>query len=266
MNLRNVRLPTIPDVIKLPYGKAPPMHVQAGSWKQLLRLLAKASGTRVEPATEAFALTSGVHKLRVVVQFVKVRRAVFSDVTYRANGASAQNHLASSEWRTVLYLTIDHPAPPKLPSAPKPNDPNALPFSYTLSSLPTLLRDGADSNLSKYYNVPETASMPLPNLPITLPDLALYLAAALEGSRRVKDAANAARRLSRFVDEFYPAEAPVGMEEDDADERRPRWKRFMKRSKPPTQSVNANMYELVTPFPFSTSLPPAPALAGTPRR
>ncbi|KAI0027050.1 hypothetical protein K488DRAFT_26180, partial [Vararia minispora EC-137] len=240
MNVQDAVLQTpIPNIISLPYGKAPPMHIQARGWKQLLRLLAKLSGTRVEPAVESHAVASGALRLRVVVQFIK-------------------NHHASNDWRTVLYLTIDHPLPPKLAAATSKSttDPNVLPFSYTLSSLPTLLRDGCDSNLSKYFAIPETLSMPLPNLPITLPDLAVYLAAALEDSRgRARDrdreregGGSALRRLARLVDEFYPAEAVGGGALDDDEQRRTGWRRFMKRAKQPPQSVNADVYELVTPF------------------
>ena len=61
----------IPNIISLPYGKAPPMHIQATSWKHLLRLAAKLSTTRVEPALDALAVTKDPLRLRVVVQFIK---------------------------------------------------------------------------------------------------------------------------------------------------------------------------------------------------
>lgn len=64
----------LPNVISLPYGKCPPMHVQAPSWRQLLKLMAKLSATQIEPSTEALAVTKGELKLRTVVQFYKVRQ------------------------------------------------------------------------------------------------------------------------------------------------------------------------------------------------
>lgn len=63
----------LPNIIALPYGKCPPMHVQARSWRQLLKLMAKLSATQIEPSTEAIAATKGELKLRTVVQFFKVR-------------------------------------------------------------------------------------------------------------------------------------------------------------------------------------------------
>ncbi|KAH9049145.1 hypothetical protein EDB84DRAFT_1180631 [Lactarius hengduanensis] len=74
----------LPNIIALPYGKCPPMHVQAPSWRQLLKLMAKLSATQIEPSTEAIAATKGELKLRTVVQFFKV-------------------HRASPDWRTVIY-------------------------------------------------------------------------------------------------------------------------------------------------------------------
>jgi hypothetical protein len=65
----------LPNIIALPYGKCPPMHVQAPSWRQLLKLMAKLSATQIEPSTEAIAGTKGELKLRTVVQFFKVRHS-----------------------------------------------------------------------------------------------------------------------------------------------------------------------------------------------
>lgn len=62
----------MPNIITLPFGKSPPLHIQAPSWRHLLKLMARLSGTRIEPTTEAIAITRGELKLRTVVQFVKV--------------------------------------------------------------------------------------------------------------------------------------------------------------------------------------------------
>ena len=69
----------LPNVIALPYGKCPPMHVQAPSWRQLLKLMAKLSATQIEPSTEAIAGTKGELKLRTVVQFFKVQYTILHD-------------------------------------------------------------------------------------------------------------------------------------------------------------------------------------------
>ena len=45
----------IPNVIRLPYGKGPALFFQAPSWRQLLKLMARLSGTRMEPTLEALA-------------------------------------------------------------------------------------------------------------------------------------------------------------------------------------------------------------------
>ncbi len=61
------------DVFALPYGKGPPMHIRASSWRQLLKLLAKLSATQIQPTVEAVAATKGPLRLRTVIQFFKVR-------------------------------------------------------------------------------------------------------------------------------------------------------------------------------------------------
>jgi hypothetical protein len=65
----------LPNIIALPYGKSPPMHIRAQSWRQLLKLMAKLSATQVEPSVEAMAATKSELHLRTVIQFFKVRDA-----------------------------------------------------------------------------------------------------------------------------------------------------------------------------------------------
>jgi hypothetical protein len=67
-----------PNVMALPYGKCPPLHIQTPSWQQLLRLLARAGGSRIEPTVEALALGRPSLKLRTVIQ---VRAADFHCLT-----------------------------------------------------------------------------------------------------------------------------------------------------------------------------------------
>jgi hypothetical protein len=68
-----VPMPTpMPNVISLPFGKCPALHIMAPTWRHLLKLLARLSGTRVEPTVQAMAVAKVDMKLRVVVQFTKV--------------------------------------------------------------------------------------------------------------------------------------------------------------------------------------------------
>lgn len=150
----------------------------------------------------------------------------------------------------MLYMTIDHPVPANAPSAWKyrNHDTNTLPFSYTLSQLPAFLRDGADAALSKFYTIPISSEAPLPALPISFPNLATYLASALEHSRSaMHDSSSGVRRLAKLIDQFYPNDR-VAL--DDAPERmgmRRRLKNLVGMGKP-QRDRNAEMYELVTPF------------------
>ncbi len=62
----------IPNVIALPYGRSPPLHIKAPNWRELVRLMALLSETRVEPNIEAQAVVKTAMHLRVVINFVKV--------------------------------------------------------------------------------------------------------------------------------------------------------------------------------------------------
>lgn len=63
----------IPNVIALPYGRAPPLHIKAPNWRDMLKLMARLSNTRLEPTVEAMAVVKTTMHLRVIVNFVKVR-------------------------------------------------------------------------------------------------------------------------------------------------------------------------------------------------
>lgn len=62
----------IPNVIALPYGRTLPFYIKAPSWRNLLKLMARLSGTHLEPTMEAIAVVKSEMKLRIVVSFVKV--------------------------------------------------------------------------------------------------------------------------------------------------------------------------------------------------
>jgi hypothetical protein len=130
-----------------------------------------------------------------------------------------------------------------------------LPWSYTLTSLPTILRDAADSPTSKTYTIPSTPSTPYPTLPIGFPNMAMYLQSALEDSRKaVGDSSNGLRKLAKMVDLCYPSEPESGgMEGSDPAERRTvggLFKRVIGRHKNGNKGRGGNedTYDLVTPF------------------
>ncbi|KAJ7590865.1 hypothetical protein C8J56DRAFT_781370, partial [Mycena floridula] len=219
----------MPNIISLPYGRCPPLHLQAPTWKVLLKLMASLGGTRIEPTVEAMAVTK-------------------TDSLYLRTP-----HQAAYEWRTVIWFTIDHPVPPAMPGARKymNNDVDMLPWSYSLSSLPALLRDGADSPVSKAYTVPATDSMPYPSLPISFPNLAMYLHAALAESRRfTHDSSSGVRKLGRMVDTCYPGSdtTPSGSSERSVGGL---FKKVIGRGNKNNKkgrSGNEDTYDLVTPF------------------
>ncbi|CAL1700916.1 unnamed protein product [Somion occarium] len=220
----------IPNVVALPYGKCPPFHVKAPSWRDLIKLMARLSGTRLEPTIEAMAVVKTDMKIRIVVNFVKV-------------------HQSSSDWHVILYMTIDYPVPANHPYAYKyrNGDPNVLPYSYSLSPMPAFLRDGADAPMSKWYNIPATQSNPLRKLPITFPDLAAYLITVLSESRvAVHDSSSGLRRLAKLIDTSYPSENTQG--DEDERERRGLFDRLLKRSHRQSRDRNADTYDVVTPF------------------
>ncbi|KAF8663410.1 hypothetical protein AX16_000982 [Volvariella volvacea WC 439] len=227
----------MPNIVSLPHGRSLPLHLQAPGWRQMLKMLARHSGSRLEPTVEAMAQNRGADfKLRTVIQFVKP-------------------HQLSLHWRTILWLTLDHAIPPEQ-SIPKytNGDPNVLPYSYTLSSLPALLRDGSDTSISKIFTVPATSAVPYPALPITFPNLALYLQAVLDESRRfMSDSSSGVRKLAKMVDSCYPAVKGESDLTDDTPERSGGvgglFKRVMGRgNKPKKGRGNDETYDLVTPF------------------
>ncbi|KAG6821578.1 hypothetical protein H0H93_000087 [Arthromyces matolae] len=213
----------VPSIISLPYGKARPLHLYGPSWRHLLKLMASLSGTRMEAAIDALANIKSTAKVRTVIQFVKP-------------------HQNSPGWRTVFYFTIDYPSPL---SQTRHRSVNDLPYSYTLTSIPTLLRDAAETPISKIYTIPATGMVPYPTLPITFPELALYLQAALDESRRyINDSHSDFRKLAKMMTTCYPDEDVYA----ESSERRGLFKRVMGRSTKPTRGGNEDTYQLVTPF------------------
>jgi hypothetical protein len=167
-----------------------------------------------------------------------------------------QVHHLSSQWRTIVWLTIDHPPPPSVPNHWKytNGDVNTLPWSYTLTSLPNVLRDASDTPTSKTYTIPSTASIPHPTLPISFPNMAMYLQSALEESRKAAgDSSGGLRKLARMVDSCYPSasEPDSGCVEGSEASERMTMGGLLKRvigRKGKGRGGNEDTYDLVTPF------------------
>ena len=167
----------------------------------------------------------------------------------------AKIHHSASEWRTVLYLTTDYPIPSNLPNSHRytNGDVTVLPYSYSLSPLPTLLRDGSESPMAKYYVVPSTATTPYPTLPINFPNLAMYLQSAVQDSRRAaNDSSSGLRKLAHYIDSCYQTEAgciaPIDQEAASKKGVGGMFKRVMGRNRASKSRGNEEIYDLVTPF------------------
>jgi hypothetical protein len=81
-----------------------------------------------------------------------------------------------------------------------------------------------------------------------MPSMAMYLASALDDSRRaLGDTSSGFRRLAKMVDQFYPT--PAGGEEEVRRKGgRALIGRLMGRPSKPQRGRNADVYDLVTPF------------------
>lgn len=238
----------IPNVIALPYGRAPPLHLKAPNWHDMLKLMARLSSTRLEPTVEALAVVKTTMQLRVVVNFVKVSESSFR-VSCRTN-AWHQVHQSLEDWHVILYLTIDHPVPPDHRYKQRsPNDPALLPYSYTFSATPVFLRENADGAMSKWFSVPATSKTPYPSLPISFPDLAMYLQSALEDSRGANhDRSSGLNRLAKAVDTFYPSRVAPDNEDPERQGFTGRFQKLFGRGRNSNRPANDERSNLVTPF------------------
>ena len=156
-------------------------------------------------------------------------------------------------WRTILWFTIDQAVPRAALGAARYTcgNPNVLPWSYTLSPLPLLLRNASDNATSKTYTIPATDVIPFPTLPITFPNLALYLHAVLEESRKHSrsDALNGIGKLGKMVQMAYPSVKEDGFD-DDGPGKSSLWKRVMGRGNKDKNKGKSNneTYQMVIPF------------------
>ena len=133
----------LPDIIALPYGESPPLHVHARSWRQLLKLMVKLSSTQIQPSISAVAATGGELSLRAVVQYFKVSHSIQKTrIFLRASRFIALRRTGGRSYISPLTIPPDHRY-----TNGDVND-NVLPYSYRLSSLPTLLSGGPESQVS----------------------------------------------------------------------------------------------------------------------
>lgn len=151
-----------------------------------------------------------------------------------------------------MYLTIDETPPANASGGWKYSngDVNTLPWSYTQIQMPPLLQGPSDTPISKYYTIPATTATPYPVLPINFPNMAMYLASAMEDSRRsTHDGSSGVRKLAKMVDAFYPADEPSAMGGTEpagrGGVRGVLGKMFGKK---PGQKRNEDTWDLVTPF------------------
>ena len=153
----------------------------------------------------------------------------------------------------VVYLTLDFPPPATTAWRYTNGDVSMLPYSYTLSPMPALLRTAAaqaDSPLCRTYTVPATSALPHPALPLDFPGLMAYLQRALEESRRAAhDRSGGLGRLAKMVEECFPeGDADLGLEgPEEGHQRRGLFSRFRRKSKAPAGG-NQETYQLITPF------------------
>ena len=189
-NAVNSEMDAFPNIILLPSGmqSLPPLHIRAPSWSHLLRLLAKSSTSRLESTSQKY------FKLRTVVQFTKVSEVVLPVTTL----LYAPQLTKQGGFDVILWFSIDQPVPSNLPHRAQydSSNPNILPWSYTQSPGPLLLDH---SGPYKPYTIPATYKLPYPTLPVTFPDLALYLQAALEESKQQIRHNTGGRRLGMMV-------------------------------------------------------------------
>jgi hypothetical protein len=126
---------------------------------------------------------------------------------------------------------------------------NTLPYSYTLSPFPALLSEGADGLNSKWYNVP-SKTIPYPNASIDFPDLAMYLHAVLEDSRRaMHDSSGGMRRLAKMVELCYPELHEESQRSPETKGMSGLFKRVIGMGRHKKEGrVNEDTYDMVTPF------------------
>ncbi|EJD36060.1 hypothetical protein AURDEDRAFT_117180 [Auricularia subglabra TFB-10046 SS5] len=184
MTFRLPPAPPVPDVIAIAPFPSPAFHMQAPSWRAMLRALAHMADTKIEATPRALAKLGGEPaRLRAVVQFVKVP-------------------LAESQWRTVLYLSLDNRVPPNTHQAWRftNNDTTRLPYSFPVP------QQGASA--PSLVNTPEAPLYVFPaphaELPLSMPGVARFLTEKMAEARAETSNKSSTRRLAKIVDACYP--------------------------------------------------------------
>ncbi|KZV95180.1 hypothetical protein EXIGLDRAFT_485259 [Exidia glandulosa HHB12029] len=184
--------PPIPDVIALASFPSPAFHMQAPSWRALLRALAHMSDTKLEPTPRSLQRL-GVARLRAVVQFVKAP-------------------LGESAWRTILFLSLDNPVPRGTPAAWKwsNGDTAKLPYNFPTPPPPPPSSTGTGTGHTLLVSTPDAPlfafTAPHAELPLSMPALARFLTEKMAESRAAakKDSSSSLRRLAKIVEVAYP--------------------------------------------------------------
>jgi hypothetical protein len=105
--------------------------------------------------------------------------------------------------------------------------------------------------VTQFYAVPPTTASPYPSLPITFPNLALYLQSVLEDSRKAAgdgSGGGGGRRLSKMVDTYYREETRGVEEEEESAGKMRRLFGGWRKPKGRSRLGNEEVYDLVTPF------------------
>jgi hypothetical protein len=118
-------------------------------------------------------------------------------------------------------------------------------FRYTLCKPPLVFHN---NDVTQFYTVPETTASPYPTLPMTFPNLALYLHSALADSRQAAgDSTSGWRRLCRMLDSCYRDEMQRPVEDEGTGKVR-RLLGALRKGKGRGRAGNEEVYDLVTPF------------------
>jgi len=106
-----------------------------------------------------------------------------------------------------------------------------------------------NNEVTQFFTVPSTTESPYPTLPITFPNLALYLQSVLEDSRQAaNDVSGSYRRLGKMLDTYYREEIERPVEDEGTGRMRRLFGGWMGRTKGPRRAGNEEVYDLVTPF------------------
>lgn len=204
-------------------------HIQAPTFRHLLRLLAHLSDAHLQASPEAVASTKDtVLRVRPTLQFVKTP-------------------FSANDWRTILWMEINNDVPATLPGVWKYTNGDTTQIAYR-SAIPKTVKHAPLEGSLIYTFQPE-----LPSLPLHFPALAMYLQVAYMESRKASDSLGT-KRLYKVVDQCYPVGRELGVEIGGEDRGSGSkgvggfLSKFRKKGGKGTDGINEVMYDLVTPF------------------